>query len=152
VATGSTGPEDQTPAPGTPGGPGPFSEDEIAAVTGPGPADDLDEVEAVAIEEDSDDAAPDLETSFEKLITKSRKLSPDRIPTVIESVLFVAARPESCVKSSANSNGEIDGMSARATATVLFVAETNLPSPLKRIRPVPTAILLPVAGSLSELV
>ncbi|WP_419145157.1 SMC-Scp complex subunit ScpB [Myxococcus stipitatus] len=74
------------------GGPSPFSEEEIAAVTGPGPADELDEVEAVAIEEDAD-AVPDLETSFEKLVTKSRKLSPDRIRTVLESVLFVAERP-----------------------------------------------------------
>ena len=94
MTIGSNGPEDETPAPGTPGGPGPFSEDEIASVTGPGNADELDEVEAVAIEEDSDDeAVPDLETSFEKLISKSRKLSPDRIRTVIESVLFVAERP-----------------------------------------------------------
>ncbi|WP_224363225.1 SMC-Scp complex subunit ScpB [Hyalangium versicolor] len=83
-------PTDETteaPPPGTPGGPGPFSEDEIAAVTGPGDDSDLDEVEAVAIEEDS---GPDLETSFEKLVAKSKKLSEDRIRTVLQSVLFVA--------------------------------------------------------------
>lgn len=94
MTTGSNGPDDETPAPGTPGGPSPFSEEEIAAVTGPGPADsDLDEVEAAAIEEDSDEATPDLQSSFEKLVSKSRSLSPDRIRTVIESVLFVAERP-----------------------------------------------------------
>ncbi len=93
MTTGSNGPQDETPEPGTPGGPGPFSEEEIAAVTGPGPADELDELEAASIEEDSDEAPPDLETSFEKLVSKSRKLSADRIRTVIESVLFVAERP-----------------------------------------------------------
>ncbi|MCP3142363.1 SMC-Scp complex subunit ScpB [Pyxidicoccus xibeiensis] len=96
MTTGRKGPrDDEAPEPGTPGGPGPFSEEEIAAVTGPGPDDELDEVEAAAIEEDSsdDEVTPDLETSFEKLVSKSRKLSPDRIRTVIESVLFVAERP-----------------------------------------------------------
>ncbi|WP_225411235.1 SMC-Scp complex subunit ScpB [Stigmatella hybrida] len=78
------------PPAGTPGGPGPFSEDEIAAVTGPGGESDLDEVEAIAIEED---AGPDLETSFEKLVQKSRRLSEDRIRTVLQSVLFVADKP-----------------------------------------------------------
>ncbi|MDY7231083.1 SMC-Scp complex subunit ScpB [Hyalangium rubrum] len=81
---------DEAPAPGTPGGPGPFSEEEIAAVTGPGGENELDEVEAAAIEEDS---GPDLETSFEKLVSKSRKLSEDRIRTVLQSVLFVADKP-----------------------------------------------------------
>jgi segregation and condensation protein B len=80
----------EAPAPGTPGGPGPFSEEEIAAVTGPGGENELDEVEAVAIEEDS---GPDLETSFEKLVSKSKKLSEDRIRTVLQSVLFVADKP-----------------------------------------------------------
>ena len=81
---------DEAPAPGTPGGPGPFSEEEIAAVTGPGGESELDEVEAAAIEEDT---GPDLETSFEKLVSKSRKLSEDRIRTVLQSVLFVADKP-----------------------------------------------------------
>lgn len=86
-------PTDETteaPDPGTPGGPGPFSEEEIAAVTGPAGDSDLDEVEAVAIEEDT---GPDLETSFEKLVAKSKKLSEDRIRTVLQSVLFVADKP-----------------------------------------------------------
>ncbi len=81
---------DEAPAPGTPGGPGPFSEEEIAAVTGPGGDSELDEVEAASIEEEG---GPDLETSFEKLVAKSRKLSEDRIRTVLQSVLFVADKP-----------------------------------------------------------
>ncbi|RKH65176.1 SMC-Scp complex subunit ScpB [Corallococcus llansteffanensis] len=94
--TTGNGPDDgdETPAPGTPGGPGQFSEEEIAAVTGPGPDDaELDGVEPAAIEEDSDDIVPDLQSSFEKLVSKSRNLSVDRIRTVLESVLFVAERP-----------------------------------------------------------
>ena len=96
--TTGNGPDDadETPAPGTPGGPGQFSEEEIASVTGPGPDDaELDGVEAAAIEEgsDDDDNVPDLQSSFEKLLAKSRNLSPDRIRTVLESVLFVAERP-----------------------------------------------------------
>lgn len=94
VTTGRNPPDetDEAPAPGTPGGPGPFSEEEIAAVTGPGGETELDEVEAAAIEED-EEAGPDLETSFEKLVSKSRKLSEDRIRTVLQSVLFVADKP-----------------------------------------------------------
>ncbi|QSQ15661.1 SMC-Scp complex subunit ScpB [Myxococcus landrumensis] len=95
MTTGRKGPkkpDSDVDTEGASGGPSPFSEEELAAVTGPGPADELDEFEAAAIEEDSD-VAPDLETSFEKLVSKSRKLSQDRIRTVLESVLFVAERP-----------------------------------------------------------
>lgn len=73
------------------GGPGPFSEEEIAAVTGPGDAPELEDVEAAVI--DVDGGAPDLETSFEKLAQKSRRLSPERVRTVLQSVLFVADKP-----------------------------------------------------------
>jgi segregation and condensation protein B len=75
------------------GGPGPFTEEEIASVTGPGEPNELEDVETVAIEVADDEETPDLETSFEKLQQKSRKLSPERIRTVVESVLFVADRP-----------------------------------------------------------
>ncbi|AGC45371.1 segregation and condensation protein B [Myxococcus stipitatus DSM 14675] len=95
MTTGRKGPrkpESDVDTEGASGGPSPFSEEELAAVTGPGPADELDEFEAAAIEEDSDNT-PDLETSFEKLVSKSRKLSQDRVRTVLESVLFVAERP-----------------------------------------------------------
>ncbi len=71
------------------GGPSPFSEEEIAAVTGPGGDDELDDVEAAAIEE----GGPDFETPFEKLVQKSRKLSPERVRTVVESLLFVSDKP-----------------------------------------------------------
>jgi segregation and condensation protein B len=73
------------------GGPGPFSEEEIAAVTGPGDASELDDVDAAVI--DVDERAPDLESSFEKLAQKSRRLSPERIRTVLQSVLFVSDKP-----------------------------------------------------------
>ena len=71
------------------GGPSPFSEEEIAAVTGPGGDDELDDVEAVAIEE----GGPDFETPFERLVQKSRKLSAERVRTVVESLLFVSDKP-----------------------------------------------------------
>ena len=71
------------------GGPSPFSEEEIAAVTGPGGDDELDDVEAAAIEE----GGPDFETPFEKLVQKSRKLSAERVRTVVESLLFVSDKP-----------------------------------------------------------
>jgi segregation and condensation protein B len=71
------------------GGPSPFSEEEIAAVTGPGGDDELDDVEAAAIEEGS----PDFETPFERLVQKSRKLSAERVRTVVESLLFVSDKP-----------------------------------------------------------
>lgn len=71
-------------------GPGQFSEDEIAAVTGAPPGDaELEDVDAAEIDERS----PDLETPFEKLVQKSKRLSPERVRTVLESLLFVSDRP-----------------------------------------------------------
>ena len=93
MSTGRNGEEPEVeeaalePAPGF--GPGPFSEEEIAEVTEVRTDPELDDVEAAEIEE----REPDLETSFEKLVQKSRRLSPERIRTVLESVLFVADRP-----------------------------------------------------------
>ncbi|WP_434391434.1 SMC-Scp complex subunit ScpB [Melittangium boletus] len=72
------------------GGPSPFTEEEIAAVTGPGDPDELEDSETATIEADE---APDLHTSFDKLVQKSRNLSPERVRTVVESVLFVADKP-----------------------------------------------------------
>ena len=88
----STGkdPHEEAPPPGTPGGPGPFSEEELAAVSAPAP-DELDEVEPAAIEEVGPE--PEPEASFERLVQRSRKLSPERVRTVVESLLFVADRP-----------------------------------------------------------
>jgi len=72
------------------GGPSPFSEDEVAAVTaGPSTDPELDEVEAATID------APDLETPFEKVAARARKLTEQQVCNVIESVLFVAAEPQS---------------------------------------------------------
>ena len=72
------------------GGPSPFTEEEIAAVTGPGDPDELEDSETATIEADE---APDLHTSFDKLVQKSRNLSAERVRTVVESVLFVADKP-----------------------------------------------------------
>ncbi len=73
---------------GETGGPSPFSEEEVAAVTA-GPAGDpeLDELDAADID------APELEAPFEKLLAKSRKLNDDQVRQVLESVLFVAPQP-----------------------------------------------------------
>lgn len=72
------------------GGPGPFTEQEIEAVTAQPLDAELDEVEAATIEED--ESAPEFEP-FEKLVAKSRKLSPERVRTVLQSVLFVSDKP-----------------------------------------------------------
>jgi segregation and condensation protein B len=58
-------------------------------VTAPAGDAELDEVDAA----DIDEREPDLETSFERLVQKSRRLSPERARTVLESLLFVADRP-----------------------------------------------------------
>jgi segregation and condensation protein B len=68
---------------------GPFSDRELAAVSAPAGDAELDEVEPASI----DEREPSTETSFEKFVQKSKKLSADRIRTVIESVLFVSDKP-----------------------------------------------------------
>ncbi|WP_375764984.1 SMC-Scp complex subunit ScpB [Archangium gephyra] len=91
MSTGNNGPEDTGgKPPRSSGGPSPFTEEEIAAVTGPGDEDELEDSEVATIEADE---VPDLQSSFEKLVLKSRHLSPERIRTVLESVLFVAEKP-----------------------------------------------------------
>lgn len=76
--------------PAASGGPGPFSEAEIAAAAqGPAGEPELEEVDPADIEE----REPDLESSFEKLVQKSKRLSAERVRTVIQSLLFVADRP-----------------------------------------------------------
>ncbi len=70
------------------GGPSAFSEEEVAAVTaGPSTDPDLEELEAATID------APDLETPFEKVVARARKLSEQQVRNVVESVLFVAPEP-----------------------------------------------------------
>lgn len=67
------------------GGPGPFSEEEVEAVTqGPGGDPEVEELDAAEIE------ATETETPFEKIEARSRKLSPKQIRNVLESLLFVA--------------------------------------------------------------
>lgn len=71
------------------GGPSPFSEEEVAAVTAPPAGDpELDEVDAADI-----DSPEESETSFEKIVAKSRKLTENQLRNVVESVLFVAPQP-----------------------------------------------------------
>ncbi|QRN92966.1 SMC-Scp complex subunit ScpB [Archangium violaceum] len=91
MSTGNEGPENPggKPSRGS-GGPSPFTEEEIAAVTGPGDEDELEDSDVATIEADE---VPDLQSSFEKLVQKSRNLSPERVRTVVESVLFVAEKP-----------------------------------------------------------
>jgi segregation and condensation protein B len=75
-------------APGS--GPGAFSEEEIAAVTAAPMSDpEVDEADPA----DIDEQGPDLENSFEKLLSKSKKLSAEHVRTVIESILFVSEAP-----------------------------------------------------------
>jgi segregation and condensation protein B len=72
------------------GGPSPFSEEEVAAVTaGPSTDPELEDLEAATID------APDLETPFEKVVARARRLSEAQVRNVIESVLFVAPEPQS---------------------------------------------------------
>jgi segregation and condensation protein B len=75
----------KTPGEEASGGPSPFSEDEVAAVTA-GPAGDpeLEDLESADID------APELETPFEKIVARSRKLTEGQVRNVVESVLFVA--------------------------------------------------------------
>jgi segregation and condensation protein B len=71
------------------GGPGPFTEAEIASATGPVGDPEMDGVEPA----DIDEKDVELETPFEKLAVKSKRLSAERTRTVIESLLFVADKP-----------------------------------------------------------
>ncbi|MEN9797960.1 MAG: SMC-Scp complex subunit ScpB [Pseudomonadota bacterium] len=75
------------------GGPGPFSEEELASVAAPPSDAELEDTDAATIE--VDDAEPDLASAFEKLVTRSRKLTDEQARNVVQSVLFVAAEPQS---------------------------------------------------------
>lgn len=73
------------------GGPSPFTEEELASVA----AHDVEELEDVdaAVIDVEDAPAPDLQSGFEKLQQKSRRLTPERVRTIIQSLLFVSDRP-----------------------------------------------------------
>lgn len=87
VNTGDT--EDPKTVSSAPGGPGPFSEEEVArAAQGLVGEPELEDVEAAEIEERGAEAA-----SFDKLLVAAKTLGEERVRTVLESVLFVADRP-----------------------------------------------------------
>lgn len=69
----------------------PFSEAELKAVEAPAVDPELDEVEPAKI--DATEEEP--ETSLEKLIGKGKRLSEERVRTILESLLFVADKPMS---------------------------------------------------------
>lgn len=70
-------------------GSGPFSPDEVAAVTAPPQGDpELDAVDPANIDE-----AAEVEAPFEKLQSQGKRMSADRTRTLIESLLFVADKP-----------------------------------------------------------
>src|SRR4051812_42773873 len=80
--------QDGGSAPGT--GPGPFSEEELAAASaGPIGDPEVEELDPAEIDEEG----PDPEASFDRLTQKSKKLSPERVRTVIESLLFMTDKP-----------------------------------------------------------
>lgn len=90
MSTGKPNGEDAEELAGS-GGPSPFTEEELASVA-PRDDEELEDVDAAVI--DVEDApAPDLQSGFEKLQQKSRKLSPEKVRTVIQSLLFVSDRP-----------------------------------------------------------
>ena len=70
------------------GGPSPFSEEEVkAASEGPSGDPELEDVDAATID------AEEVETPFEKIVARSRRMSAKQAKNVLESVLFVAPQP-----------------------------------------------------------
>ncbi len=69
------------------GGPSAFTEEEVASVIAVNADPELDEVDAAEID------APEVETPFEKIVARSKKLSDEQVRTVVESLLFVASQP-----------------------------------------------------------
>ena len=77
-----------TGRPGDGGAPAPFSEEEVAAATqGPAGDPELEDVDAASID------AVDGEAPFERLQARARRLTPQQLRNVVESVLFVAPAP-----------------------------------------------------------
>src|SRR4051812_7221668 len=89
----STGNPDapQSPAPPAAGSPSPFTEAEVASVAAP-PEGEA-ELADVAPAEIDEKGGEEPETPFDKLVQKSKRLSPERVRTVIQGLLFVADRP-----------------------------------------------------------
>jgi segregation and condensation protein B len=83
----STGNPDapQSPAPA------PFTAEEVASVAAPPEGEE--ELAEVAPAEIDEKAGEEPETPFDKLVQRSKRLSPERVRTVVQSLLFVADRP-----------------------------------------------------------
>jgi segregation and condensation protein B len=71
------------------GGASPFSESELAAAAAPVGEPELEEIEPAEIE----DRSAEPEVPFEKLVHKGRRLPPERIRAIVQSLLFVADKP-----------------------------------------------------------
>jgi len=66
----------------------PFSEAEVQSVANPASDVELEDVEPADIDEQPLEFEP-----FERIAQRSRRLSPDRVRTVVESLLFVTDKP-----------------------------------------------------------
>lgn len=66
----------------------PFSEAEVQSVASPHSDSELEDVEPAEIDEQPPEFEP-----FERLVQRSRRLSPERVRTVVESLLFVTDKP-----------------------------------------------------------
>ncbi|HEY3586582.1 MAG TPA: SMC-Scp complex subunit ScpB [Myxococcaceae bacterium] len=66
----------------------PFTEAEVQSVASPPSDAELEDVEAAEIDEQPVEFEP-----FERLVQRSRRLSADRVRTVVESLLFVTDKP-----------------------------------------------------------
>ncbi|HZJ52728.1 MAG TPA: SMC-Scp complex subunit ScpB [Myxococcaceae bacterium] len=66
----------------------PFSEAEVQSVASPPSDVELEDVEPADIDEQPVEFEP-----FERLVQRSRRLSPERVRTVVESLLFVTDKP-----------------------------------------------------------
>jgi segregation and condensation protein B len=66
----------------------PFSEAEVRSVATPPGDAELEDVEPANI----DEQPPELEP-FERLVQRARRLTPERVRTVVESLLFVTDKP-----------------------------------------------------------
>jgi len=71
-----------------PGSAVPFSEAEVQSVAQPAADAELDDVEPAEIDEQPVEFEP-----FERLVQRSRRLSPERVRTIVESLLFVTDKP-----------------------------------------------------------
>ena len=81
-------PEKPGPGEERPGAAVPFSEAEVQSVAQPPSDAELEDVEPAEIDEQPVEFEP-----FERLVQRTRRLSPERVRTVVESLLFVTDKP-----------------------------------------------------------